>query len=169
FPVGLKAVQLGFQMAGIFQVMTVLRLQAVFLQNGPAAVEGGFGDAHRHGSDHRAGVVEGLHYAGEPLFGVNVGAAEQVGGRDAAIGKGNGSGVGGFDTEFLFQPHHVHAGGAFFHHKGLDGGAADTAVEAGPDHHCLGALTGGDVNFFAVQNVMVAVFNGGGADGGGIG
>ena len=69
----------------------------------------------------------------------------------------------------MLQPLHLHAGCALRDDEGLDGRAAEVLVEGGPDDDVVGAVTGGDEDLLAVEDVVVAVLDRGGADLGGVG
>ncbi len=131
-------------------------------------LEAGAGEADRHPGDERTRVVEGLHGAAEALLGVDVGAAEHVLLGHAAVLEAKRGGVRGADAELVLEAVELQAGVGAFDDERLDRGAALGAVERGPDDDEVGALAGGDVDLLAVEDVLVAVEHGGGANRGGV-
>ena len=126
------------------------------------------GAADGHRGHQRTGVVERRHRAGEALLGVDLRGAEQVRGRDPAVGEGDRGGVGGPDAELVLEALDHHAGGALLDDERLDRGPAERLVQRRPDDHAVGALARGDVDLLAVDDVLVAVLDGGGADARGV-
>ena len=68
----------------------------------------------------RARVVERRHGAGKALLHVDLGAAEDVVLRHAAVLEQDGRRVRGADAHLLLEPRHAHAGRALLDHEGLD-------------------------------------------------
>ena len=87
----------------------------------------------------------------------------------ATVGEGNGCRVGCLDAQLVLQPRDFHPWRAFFHGEGFDGSATCIFVQRCPYHHDIGTGTGGDIDFFTVQHIVVAILFCCGADIGGIG
>ena len=78
-------------------------------------------------------------------------------------------GVGGADAQLVLEANQLEARGVARDDEGLDGCAACGLVHGGPDDHVGAALTGGDEDLLAVQDVLVAVQLRGRGDGRGVG
>src|SRR5699024_10232182 len=114
-----------------------------------------------HRGDQRARVVEGRHRAGETPLDVDVGTAQQVVGRDPAVGEGDDRGVGGTAAELVLEALDLHARCVLGDHERLDGSAAQRLVQRGPHDDTVGTVTGGDEDLLSVEDVFVAVLDGG--------
>ena len=124
--------------------------------------------ADRHPGHQWAGVVERLHYARKALLGLDVGAAEQVLLGDAAVLEAEVGRVGRADPELVLEPVELQAGVVALDHERLDRGTSLLGIERRPHHDQVGAVTGGDEDLLAVEDILVAVESGGRADRGGV-
>ena len=126
-------------------------------------------DAERHRGDDRARVVERLHHAGERLLRVDVGAAEDVRLRDAAVLEHDRRGIRRADAELVIEPHDVHARRALRDEERLDRGAAERQIERRPHDDRVRALARGHEDLLAVEHPLLAVEARGRADRGRVG
>src|SRR5207249_5445454 len=93
-------------------------------------VERGPADADGARRDDRASGVEGGHHALEALARLrDLGAAQDVGERHAAVLEDERRRVRGPDAELVLYLGDVHAGRPRLDHEGLDAGPAGRAVE----------------------------------------
>ncbi|MNF68347.1 hypothetical protein D3C84_502010 [compost metagenome] len=152
-------------MADAKQRIAVVERAAGLLPQLAGALQRGLGHPHRHAGHQRTRVIEGFHDPGETLPHIDLGIPQQVGGWHPAVAEADGGGIRGLDAKLLLQAGHRHARRALFHHEGLDGCPAQATIQGGPDHHGIGTLAGGDEDLLAVEDVVLAILDGRGADG----
>ena len=137
-------------------------------------LEGGAADAEGEAADHGTGALE----RGEGAEGAAASAgsrrcarrrAEAVAGGHAAVLEDDVGGPGGADAHLLPDGAHGEAGRALLDGEGAEAAPLLALVLGGEDDVDVGDAAVGDEALGAVENVVVAVADGGGGDVGDVG